>query len=187
MGLSMKSSINKSELEKESKSCHFLYNDILNFSSKSISLQSILNRQIIPTLLQISILRTIGRFIFKRNYDAKTVTKIPSVEAKNDVLNLQLGEWVEVNSIEDIRATLDEKGKFKGLFFMPGMKQFCGKKFKVYKKVEKIKLESTGEMRILRSPTVFLDGVHCDGKLYEGCDRSCFFFWREVWLKRVNS
>jgi hypothetical protein len=34
--------------------------------------------------------------------------------------------------------------------------------------------------------TVLLDGAICDG--WGGkCDRSCFFFWREAWLRRVES
>jgi hypothetical protein len=68
---------------------------------------------------------------------------------------------------------------------MPEMIKFCGQKFKVYKKVENIALESTGEMRKLLSPTVFLEWVYCDGEFHEKCDRSCFCFWKEVWLKRV--
>jgi hypothetical protein len=45
-------------------------------------------------------------------------------------------------------------------------------------------LEHTGEFRRMKN-TVLLDGVLCDG--WGGaCDRSCFFFWREAWLKRVD-
>jgi hypothetical protein len=69
---------------------------------------------------------------------------------------------------------------------MPEMEKFCGKKFKVFKKVEIIKLESTGEVRKLRSPSVFLEGVYCNGERHEGCDRACFHFWREAWLKRID-
>lgn len=43
---------------------------------------------------------------------------------------------------------------------MPEMEQFCGKKFKIFKNVDTILLESTGELRKLRSPTLFLEGVH---------------------------
>jgi hypothetical protein len=38
----------------------------------------------------------------------------------------------------------------------------------------------------LKSPTVFLEGVYCDGKRHNDCDRSCLLFWREAWLKRVE-
>jgi hypothetical protein len=100
-------------------------------------------------------------------------------------LNLQPGEWVEVRSIDEISRTLDDKGKHKGLLFMPEMKNFCGKKFKVFKKAEIIKLESTGEVRKLRSPSIFLEGVYCNGEHHQGCDRTCFHFWKEAWLKRI--
>jgi hypothetical protein len=42
------------------------------------------------------------------------------------------------------------------------------------------------EKRNIGSPTVLLDGVMCDGTEHGGCDRSCFLFWREEWLKRVT-
>jgi hypothetical protein len=104
-----------------------------------------------------------------------------------EALDLQPGELVEVRSEEEILATLDDNGKYKGLFFMPDMMKFCGKQYRVYRKVEKIMLETTVELRRLASPTVFLEGVYCDGTAYGGCDRSCFCFWREAWLKRVHS
>ena len=101
------------------------------------------------------------------------------------MLNLQPGEWVQVRSIDEISRTLDEAGKYKGLYFMPAMEEYCGKKFRVFKKAAIIKLESTGEVRKLKSPSVFLEGVYCDGEYHEGCDRACYHFWREMWLKRI--
>ena len=122
----------------------------------------------------------------------KSITRNVGIEggdksAGNDdgSLDLQPGEWVEVRSIEEIRETLDEKRKCKGLYFMPEMADFCGMTYRVFKSIKKIKLESTGELRQLRSPTVFLEGAYCSGERHEGCDRACFHFWREAWLKRV--
>jgi hypothetical protein len=77
-------------------------------------------------------------------------------------MNLQAGEWVEVRSMREISLTLDDWGRHKGLYFMPEMEQFFGKKFKIFKNVDTILLESTGELRKLRSPTLFLEGVYCD-------------------------
>lgn len=104
---------------------------------------------------------------------------------QNEVLNLQQGELVEIRSEQEILATLDEKGKLRGLSFMPEMKKYCGKRFRVYKRLEKITLETTGEMRKIKD-TVLLEGALCDGSAHFGCDRSCFCFWREAWLKRIN-
>jgi hypothetical protein len=117
----------------------------------------------------------------KRAYPRSALTG-----GSTEILNLEPGEWVRVRPAEEIFATLDERGKFRGLFFMPEMLKFTGKKFRVYKKVKIISLESTGEMRRLVSPTVFLENVYCDGEFHEGCDRSCFCFWREVWLRRES-
>ncbi len=103
----------------------------------------------------------------------------------NEILNLQPGEWVEVLSEDEIMATLDEGGKYRGLRFMPEQKEFCGKRFKVYKQVKRMLMESNGEMRQMKIPTVYLEGAYCDGKLHGGCDRSCLLLWREVWLKRA--
>jgi hypothetical protein len=89
---------------------------------------------------------------------------------------------VRVKSEADILETLDFCGRNKGLAWIPCMSKYCGRECRVYKRVEKIILESTGEIRKAKN-TVLLDGVICDG-LY-GCDRSCFPFWREVWLERV--
>lgn len=105
---------------------------------------------------------------------------------QEETLDLKPGDLVEVRPLEEIQATLDVNGKHRGLYFMRGMDLFCGKQFRVFKRVEKIMLETTGETRKILTPTVFLEGCLCDGKAYGGCDRSCFCYWREVWLKRVT-
>jgi hypothetical protein len=103
---------------------------------------------------------------------------------QEEALGLQPGEWVRVKPEKEILATLDRCNQNKGLAWMPIMSQYCGKKLKVYKRLDKIVLESTGEIRKLKN-TVLLDGGICDG-IY-GCNRSCFHFWREAWLERVES
>jgi hypothetical protein len=119
----------------------------------------------------------------KNKNEITTNTSSPPLE--NDILNLQPGELVQVRLMDEISVTLDREGKYKGLYFMPEMEKFCGKRFKVFKRAEIIKFESTREIRKLLSPTVFLEGVYCDGEHHEGCDRACFHFWREAWLKRI--
>lgn len=68
---------------------------------------------------------------------------------------------------------------------MTGMRQYCGRCLRVYKPVDRIMLESNGELRKMKN-TVLLEGAMCDGTEFGGCDRSCFHFWREVWLRRVT-
>ena len=105
-----------------------------------------------------------------------------SVPGRQEELHLQRGDVVQVKSEREIRETLDEHGRHRGLLWMPGMARFCGKTYKVHKRVETIMLESTGELRKIRN-TVLLENVMCED-LY-GCDRSCFHYWREAWLRRV--
>jgi hypothetical protein len=104
--------------------------------------------------------------------------------AAPDVLALQPGEWVEVRSIEEILATLDRNRRNRGLLWMTGMRKHCGKQYRVYRRVERITLETNGEPRTMKN-TVLLEDCLCDGAAFGGCDRSCFHFWREAWLKRV--
>jgi hypothetical protein len=111
----------------------------------------------------------------------RTNMKIDS--SKPIILNLKPGEIVEVMSEEEILSTLDSSGRYHGLGFMPEMRKFCGKRFKVLKRVDKMMIEGKG-MRKLR-PTVILEGVFCDGEAHGGCQRTCYCFWREGWLKRV--
>ena len=99
------------------------------------------------------------------------------------VLKLKPGELVKIRSEKEILATLDSKGKYKRLSFMPEMLKFCGKKFRVLKRIDNYIVEGLG-MRKLKN-TVILDGVFCDGSWHGKCDRTCFCLWREKWLKRV--
>lgn len=100
--------------------------------------------------------------------------------------DLQPGDWVEVIALEDIEKGLDQNGRLYGLNFMPEMRKYCGHRFKVFKRVNRMMLESTGELRTIKRPTFYLEGVYCDGEFHEGCDRSCFLLWREDWLKKVK-
>jgi hypothetical protein len=128
---------------------------------------------------RVPLIGTLTNVVFKKNP--------ASMAPPGQFLNLEKGDWVEVRSKEEIDATLDNRRRNNGLLFMPPMARFCGKRYRVFKKVEKIVLETTGELRRIKSPTVFLEGAYCDGKDYEGCDRSCYHFWREVWLKRIEA
>jgi len=92
---------------------------------------------------------------------------------------------IEVKTEEEIRATLDAAGRNRGLLWMRGMDRYCGKRYRVYRRVNVILLESTGQLRKMKN-TVLLEGLMCDGSEFFGCDRSCFYYWREAWLRRVR-
>ncbi|MET0295751.1 MAG: hypothetical protein ABW042_12130 [Phenylobacterium sp.] len=97
---------------------------------------------------------------------------------------LQPGEWVRVRSAEEIRATLDARGRNFGLSFEPEMSLHLGRTFRVGQRVERIIHEETGRMVRLRD-TVALEGLVCRGVCVKNCPRSNPLYWRESWLERV--
>lgn len=99
-------------------------------------------------------------------------------------LALGPGEWVEVLSEPEIRATLDAEGKNRGLAFEPGMSDYAGRRFQVDQRLGRIILEETGKMVSL-ARTVSLKGVTCQGVCSKNCPRNNVLYWRESWLKRV--
>jgi len=72
---------------------------------------------------------------------------------------------------------------------MPEMWQLCGRRARVFKRVNSIVVESPNgsDVQAVRrmKHTVLLEGLNCDG-VRLNCDRACFFFWRECWLRRVG-
>ena len=100
-------------------------------------------------------------------------------------LALEPGELVEVKSQQEILATLDRQGKNRGLTFDPEMVPYCGQRFRVLRRVEKIIDEKTGELRSLPGACLILDTVICRGLYHRLCPRSIYPYWREIWLRRV--
>ena len=102
----------------------------------------------------------------------------------SESLNLQQGQLVEVKSAEEIHATLNPSGRNRGLYFMPGMWDYCGRRLRVLYRVDRMMSEKTGELRTLNQ-TVILEGVTCNGKAHGGCQRGCYVFWKDTWLRRI--
>ncbi|MFC1822441.1 hypothetical protein ACFL9T_07010 [Thermodesulfobacteriota bacterium] len=97
------------------------------------------------------------------------------------------GDLVQILTIEEIEKTFDEPGKTKGLDFMERMKKYCGMKAKVLKRVKFIFDERAWKMVKCKN-VVLLEGVICDGEdmfSQVGCDRCCYFFWKESWVKKI--
>jgi hypothetical protein len=109
------------------------------------------------------------------------------VNCKNGDIEMKEGDIVEILSYEEILKTLDENECCEGLQFLDNMKQYTGGRYVIYKKVRTIFDERLRKMVKLRN-TVLLKDVICNGSdMYakEGCDRCCFLFWKERWLKKV--
>jgi hypothetical protein len=103
----------------------------------------------------------------------------------NPVLDLRVGEFVEVRSEEEILRTLDSRGTLDLLPFMPEMLQFCGKRFRVFKRAEKAcDTIEWGRLRRMKD-AVHLEGLRCNGQAHDGCQAGCLIYWKEAWLKRV--
>jgi len=102
--------------------------------------------------------------------------------------HLRVGELVEVRSADEILATLDAQGDLAGLPFMPEMLRSCGRRFRVYRAAHKTCDTITGNVVGRRmEQCVHLEGERCDGAAHGGCQAGCLLFWKEAWLKRVET
>jgi hypothetical protein len=101
-------------------------------------------------------------------------------------LNLQPGECVQIRDLEEVRRTLDTKGRNRGLVFDIELKKFCGKKYRVRNRLDQMISEPTGLMRKVEG-TVILEGNNCMcARSLGGCPRLEYSYWREVWLRRIE-
>jgi hypothetical protein len=102
--------------------------------------------------------------------------------------NLRPGDFVEVRSPGEILQTLDADGTVDRLPFMPEMVEFCGKRFRVSKRVVKTCYygTSSGMRKFPDEDVVLLEGLRCSGAAHDGCQKACTIFWREAWLRKVE-
>ena len=101
-------------------------------------------------------------------------------------LDLQPGEWVEIRPLKEMRQTLDTRGRNRGMLCDIELKKFCGMRYRVRSRLDRMIAEPTGQMRSVQG-TVLLDGNTCMcARVVGGCPRFEFCYWREAWLKRVT-
>lgn len=104
------------------------------------------------------------------------------------ILNLQPGELVQIKSHDEILKTLNFSSRNRGLYWDAEEVPYCGKIYRVLKRVTKIINERTGVMQEMKTPCVILDSVICESRYSECrlfCPRSIYSYWREIWLERV--
>jgi hypothetical protein len=115
---------------------------------------------------------------------------IPVGERTPDTsLNLQPGELVRIKPYQEIISTLDVNNRNRGLYFDAEEVPYCGRTYRVHKRVSRIIHERTGRMLEMKTPSVILDSVICESRYSEcrlACPRSIYPYWREVWLERVE-
>jgi len=121
-------------------------------------------------------------FIYpNKKFDNQT---IPKPIAKTE--SLKPGDMVRIRSKEEIRAILDPWNRLKGCGFLEEMWPYCSTTQRVYKRVERFLDERDFVVKKCRN-LVILEGVFCHGTADFGkCDRTCFFFWREEWLEKLD-
>jgi hypothetical protein len=116
--------------------------------------------------------------------------KIPPGETTpSSSLDLQPGEWVRVKSYDAILATCDEQLRNRGMRFDAEMVPYCGKTYRVLKRVNNIIDEKTGKIQQMKTAAIILEKVVCQARYSECrlfCPRSIYPFWRETWLERVD-
>ncbi len=98
------------------------------------------------------------------------------------------GDLVEVRSAAEILRTLDAQGALDAMPFMPEMIPYCGRRFTVDRRAEKVCDTINSTLQSRRLPhTVFLEDLRCDGSGHGGCQAECRFYWNEAWLRRVDA
>jgi hypothetical protein len=104
-----------------------------------------------------------------------------------EALGLRPGELVEVKPVSEILATLDAKGRNRGLQFDLLLNSYCRRQYRVRQRLDRMIMESSGEMRSVQN-TVTLEGTTCLCAYVAvgGCPRQELVYWREIWLKRVD-
>jgi hypothetical protein len=133
-----------------------------------------------------SLKKRLNRFytLFSRLTSRKKKTEdLPLVAS---AAQFKAGDFVRVRSREEIVTTLNFWNEHKSCGFMPEMWSYCGSVQRVLKPVERFLDERDYKMKKCTG-IVLLEGAICQGSATLGrCDRSCFFFWREEWLEKIE-
>ena len=157
----------------------------LQISSLRKRLKLVIHQRLNPTQKR-AIKRRISNLIDQlvRIFGGRSPNPVPSTTLV--VGSPVAGDRVRVRTRDEIEATLNRWGELKGLSFMPEMEQFCGTEQRVLKSVQRFLDERDYKVK-KTSGIILLDGVMCEGTEFFGrCDRSCFFFWREEWLEKID-
>ena len=105
-------------------------------------------------------------------------------------LNLQPGELVRVKPHEEILKSVDACNKNRGMYWDAELVPYCGKAYRVLRRVTNIIDEKTGKMVTMKNPCIVLDTVVCQARYSPCrmlCPKSMYPYWREIWLERVET
>jgi hypothetical protein len=118
----------------------------------------------------------------------RRVGQIPAGEPTPvKTLDLQPGELVRIKPYQEILKTLNSQNRNRGLYFDAEEVPYCGRTYRVLRRVERILNERTGKLQEMKVPCIVLDSVICEARYSECrlfCPRSIHSYWREIWLER---
>lgn len=100
---------------------------------------------------------------------------------------LQRGDLVEVRRPAEILETLDAAGALEMLPFMPEMASYCGLRFTVERRAERLCDTVNGTGTRTLKDSVYLEDLRCSGSAHGGCQAECRYFWKEAWLRPVTA
>lgn len=128
------------------------------------------------------------RINFALNMIRRTTTMNNSLEKTSEKkADLHVGDRVRIKTKEEIRQTLDNWNEYKGCGFMEEMWPYCGTEQIIIKQVDRFLDERDYRVKQVRG-IYLLENMICNGTVDFGpCDRSCFFFWREEWLEKIEA
>jgi hypothetical protein len=129
-------------------------------------------------------------FLWRGSPFPRRTGMIPAGESTPvQTLNLQPGELVRIKPYPEILRTLNTQNRNRGLYFDAEEVPYCGRTYRVLRRVERIVNERTGKMQEMKVPCIVLDSVICEGRYSECrlfCPRGISSYWRETWLERAT-
>ena len=140
---------------------------------------------------RVRLLRTSKRkvvFLMKRLLSILKIRKRSGNGILYESQNIKEGDMVCVRPKDEIQNELDDAGKYKGCWFIDEQYDYCGKEFRIAKRVDYFFDEAKQKMVKCKN-MFFLEGVLCSGRqrLYSvSCDRNCFLFWHIAWLEKIG-
>lgn len=143
-------------------------------------------RRKIPRPIKKRIKKFVMRFQKFSKKESKDLKRNIYIQSERDGYNFQPGDYVLVRSKGEIIASLNMWGELKGCAMMENMWQYCDTVQRIKKQVTRFVDERDYHVKKC-SGIYILEDLICEGTTYFGpCDRSCFYFWREEWLRKNN-
>jgi hypothetical protein len=131
--------------------------------------------------------KNLKKLYYKFINPGKQATRQETLKVFSPAVAFTKGDLVRVRTKDEIQSTLDRFNELKGCAFLAEMHQYCGTEQRVFKVMERFLDERDYKVKKTRG-LVLLENNFCSGTPAFGkCDRSCFLFWREEWLEKIEN